>query len=177
VFDATESVDDVRQTAVAITHDEWWHLGLVLDPAAASARLYFDGEFVMEHAGMSLPPGLLAAEHLLTLGAPEAGRAAPWLGRLGHAALFSTALAASEVAEISLYGHELDLRGDLGGYQSSSALTHYWRLGDDPDAVGFDSGSAPLSLDDPYGNVDGSDVVPDGPESLAPSESVASASQ
>ncbi len=178
VFDAASAVDDVRETAVPVASDAWWHLALVLDSAAESARLYLDGELVMEHAGVRLPAGLTTSEHLLTLGATEAGRAAPWLGRLGHAAVFGVALGAAEVAEISLHGHEVDLRADVGSYESAGALAHYWRLGGDADAVGRDSGPAPLDFDDPYGNVDGEDVVRDGPESLAaPEESVASASQ
>jgi hypothetical protein len=176
VFDGVGGTDEVREAPVAVTPDEWWHLAVVLDPAG-STRLYFDGEVVLDAADVRLPAGLIAAEHALALGATEAGRAAPWLGRLGHAAVFASALGAGEVAEISLYGHELDLRGDLGAYRSSDALAHYWRLGDDASAVGVDSGSAALDLDDPYGNVDGSDVVRDGPESLASGASVASSAQ
>ena len=75
------------------------------------------------------------------------------------------ALGDDEIDEISLGGHALDLRADDGAYLASDALLHYWRLGEDPAAVGFDYGPAAISidLDDPAGNVDAADIVPDAP--------------
>jgi hypothetical protein len=177
VFDAASATDDVQETPAPIANDEWWHLALVLDPAAATARIYLDGELLSERTGLPLPEGLFTAQHLISLGAADSTRAAPWLGRLGHVAVFSAVLGAAEIAEISTRGHDLDLRGDAGTYQASGSLAHYWRLGGDPAAVGSDSGLAPVDFDDPYGNLDADDVVRDAPESLVSGESVASASQ
>jgi hypothetical protein len=177
VFDAASAADDVQETPAPIANDEWWHLALVLDPAAATARIYLDGELLSERTGLQLPESMFTAEHLLSLGAADSTRAAPWLGRLGHVAVFSAVLGAAEIAEISMRGHDLDLRGDAGAYQASGSLAHYWRLGGDPAAVGSDSGVAPVDFDDPYGNLDADDVVRDAPESLVSVESVASAGQ
>ena len=49
------------------------------------------------------------------------------------------------------------------GTQSAASLLHYWRLGDDSNAVGFDYGVAGEALDltDKDGGVD---IVADGPE-------------
>jgi hypothetical protein len=88
-----------------------------------------------------------------------------WHGAIGHVAFFGVALGDDEVSEISLRGHTLDLRENAGAYQASAALLHYWRLGEDPNAVGYDSGSAamPIDLDDASGYIDASDIVADAP--------------
>lgn len=171
ILDAASSSEQVGETPVPIESDVWWHLALVLSPDATSARVYFDGELATQQTELRLPPDLLGAELLITLGAADAERAAPWRGRLGHAALFQGVLGGEEIAEISLRGHALDLRSALGQYHGASALTHYWRLGATDDAVIRDSGPLPLDFDDPYGNIDRADVASDGPESLATAES------
>lgn len=54
----------------------------------------------------------------------------------------------------------------MGG-AANPKLAHYWRLGADPNAVGFDySLVGPLDLDEPAGNVDAEDIVEDAPASL-----------
>ena len=59
-------------------------------------------------------------------------------GLVGHSALWDTALGADEVAQIFWLGHSIDLRTDIGGYQSSNHLKHYWRLGEDPTGIARD---------------------------------------
>ena len=99
------------------------------------------------------------------VGGSGSATAGTWFGAIGHAALFALALGDDEVAEISLRGHTLDLRENAGAYQASDALLHYWRLGEDPNAVGYDSGSAstPIDLDDASGYMDSADIVADAP--------------
>ena len=93
------------------------------------------------------------------------GTPGTWLGEIGHVAFFGAALGDDEVTEIYERGHTLDLRANAGAYQASDALLHYWRLGEDPNAVGYDSGpaAAPIDLDDPAGYVDAADIVADAP--------------
>jgi hypothetical protein len=99
------------------------------------------------------------------LGASGSSGAGTWLGAIGHAAFFALALGDDEVAEIHQRGHTLDLRQNAGAYQANGALLHYWRLGEDANAVGYDSGSAatPIDLDDAAGYIDSADIVADAP--------------
>jgi hypothetical protein len=167
-FDTAQALDDVHETLAPIADGEWWNLSLVVDPAQGTAQLYLDGEPLASMGGSGISTALSAGSYSVTLGAGDVERAAPWLGRLGHAAIWSAALGAQEIAEISLLGHTLDLRVATGDYQAAAALAHYWRLGSDQAAVGFDYGLLPLDLDDAGGNLDVADVVGDAPESLAP---------
>jgi hypothetical protein len=167
-FDSTQALDDVQETPAPIADGEWWNLSLVVDPAQGTAQLYLDGEPLASMGATGISTALSAESYFVTLGAGDVERAAPWLGRLGHAAIWSAALGAPEIAEISLQGHALDLRVASGDYQAAEALAHYWRLGSDQAAVGFDYGLLPVDLDDAGGNLDVADVVGDAPESLAP---------
>ncbi len=167
-FAAAQGLDDVRETPAPIADGEWWNLSLVIDSEQGTALLYLDGELIAARAAGGLSTALSAESYAFVLGTGEAGRSAPWLGRLGHAAVWNTALLPDEIAEISLLGHALDLRADSAEYLGAAALAHYWRLGADAEAVGLDYGVAPIDLDDPLGGLDAADVVDDAPESLAP---------
>ncbi len=175
VFDAARALDAAHATPLPIEADAWWHLALVVETQARTATLYLDGEPLLTTGDLEIPGALSAGSYFVALGAADPARSQPWLGGLGHAALWNAPLEAEDIAEISLYGHALDLRSDVGEYLGADALVHYWRVGADGNAVGFDAGPAPLDLDDPYGNVDVDDVVADGPESLAPQVATASA--
>lgn len=167
-FDTAAALDDVQETPAPIADGEWWNLSLVVDPARGTAQLYLDGEPLASMGASGISTALAAESFFVTLGAGDVERAAPWLGRLGHAAIWDAALGAQEIAEISTLGHALDLRVASGDYRAADALAHYWRLGSDAAAVGFDYGLLPLDLDDADGNLDVADVVGDAPESLAP---------
>jgi hypothetical protein len=145
----------------------WWHLAVAFDPVTATARVYVDGELVAEHPGADFIAALTAVPLRVTLGATD-GRIGPWRGRLGHSAIFARALGPEEITELSIRGHEVDLRADLGAYHGAAALAHYWRLGALAATVGLDFVALPLDLNDPAGNVAADDVVADAPGSLAP---------
>ena len=66
------------------------------------------------------------------------GGTAPLNGLVGHTALWDIVLGEDEITQIFALGHSIDLRMDLGDYQSSGNLKHYWRPGEDSMAIGRD---------------------------------------
>ena len=169
LFDPAAGLDDVVQTPAPIVADRWWHLVVAIDEPTGVARIFLDGELLILRSGLEISPALSESDYFVALGAGRVGRSDPWPGQLGHAAIWNALLGEPEIAEISMRGHELDLRTDVGDYRGASALGHYWRLGHDPAALGLDSGLAPpLDLDDPSGNVDARNIVSDAPASLVP---------
>lgn len=122
----------VRGEVVSPT--DWTHVVAVYDSTATGeeATLYLDG--------------VLAAT------GPASGRDMPaagavWIGRylndtfvtdgsFDELGLWTTALAADEVAAIYGGGAPLDLRDATGDYVSDTTLAGYWRMGDDDDVTG-----------------------------------------
>ncbi|MEX2205606.1 MAG: LamG-like jellyroll fold domain-containing protein [Myxococcota bacterium] len=156
--------------AGALAPGSWQHLALSFDAAIdAAPMLAVDGMIrAPSSANLTGNPAVFgdSAGHVFVgSSGSSTGTTGTWHGAIGHVAFFGLALGDDEVAEIFLRGHTLDLRLDAGAYQSGDALLHYWRLGEDPNAVGYDSGSAPtpIDLDDPSGQIDAGDIVADAP--------------
>ena len=151
----------------ALVPGDWQHIALTFDAAIDSAPVLLVDGMVRAPASAVLTGNSAtfsdSAGRVFVGGGT--GSAGTWFGAIGHAAIWNVALGDDEIAELSLRGHSLDLRGNLGAYLAKDALLHYWRLGEDPTAVGFDYGAAavPIDLDDPAGNVDAADIVPDAP--------------
>jgi hypothetical protein len=148
----------------------WQHLALTFDASIdAAPMLAVDGMTrAPSSANLTGSPAVFSdsAGRVLVGGTGStSGATGTWHGAIGHVAFFGVALGDDEVAEIFVRGHALDLRGNAGAYQASEALLHYWRLGEDPNAVGYDSGPAttPIDLDDPSGYIDAGDIVADAP--------------
>jgi hypothetical protein len=155
----------------ALAPGEWQHLALTFDSAVdAAPMLLVDGlNRAPSSATLTGNPATFSdSAGRVFVGGSGSGSTGTWFGAIGHVGFFGLALGDDEVAEISLHGHALDLRQNSGAYQASEALLHYWRLGEDPNAVGYDSGSAPqpIDLDDASGYVDGADIVADAPAAL-----------
>ena len=168
--DAGQSVYEASW-AGALTPGAWQHLALTFDASVDAAPILLVDGVVRAPTSATLSgaaPTFADSAGRVFVGGGDAAGIGTWLGAIGHAAVFGVALGDDEVAEISQRGHALDLREDSGAYQASGALLHYWRLGEDPNAVGYDSGSAstPIDLDDASGYMDGADIVADAPASL-----------
>jgi hypothetical protein len=154
--------------AGALVPGEWQHLALSFDAQVDSApSLLVDGlTRAPTSANLTGHPAVLTdSAGRVFVGGSASGTTGTWFGAIGHIALFGAALGDDEIHEISVRGHTLDLHENAGAYQSSDALLHYWRLGDDPSFVGYDSGTADVAvdLDDPTGSIDVADVVADAP--------------
>ncbi len=154
--------------AATIVPGSWQHIALTFDASVDSAPVLLVDGTVRAPASAVLTGNAATfsdSAGRIFIGASSTGSVATWFGAIGHAALWNVALGDDEIAEISLRGHSLDLRENQGAYLAKDALLHYWRLGEDPTAVGFDYGAAavPIDLDDPAGNVDAADIVPDAP--------------
>lgn len=154
----------------ALVPGDWQHLALTFDASIDSApMLLVDGTArAPSSANLTGNPAVFgdSAGRVFVGGSGNTtGTTGTWLGAIGHVAFFGLALGDDEIAEIFVRGHALDLRSNAGAYQASDALLHYWRLGEDPNAVGYDSGSAatPIDLDDPSGYVDAGDILADAP--------------
>ncbi len=153
--------------AGALALGDWQHLALTFDASVDGApMLLVDGATrAPSSANLTGNPAVFAdSAGRVFVGGSGAGTGT-WLGAIGHVAYFGLALGDDEVAEIYVRGHALDLRANAGTYQASDALLHYWRLGEDPNAVGYDSGAAstPIDLDDASGYIDAADIVADAP--------------
>ncbi len=155
----------------ALVAAEWQLVALTFDAEVdASPILFVDGHVLgpasSEFTGHA-PVFSDSAGRILIGSTGDAG-VGTWYGAIGHVALFDVALGDDEIDELWLRGHSLDLRANLGAYQSTDALLHYWRLGDEPSAVGADFGlaSLPIDLDDPAGGIDAADIILDAPALL-----------
>ena len=118
------------------------HIVVVWDGAAGalgSLSVYVDGELRPPSiVGTDLAGVMHDSERSVLLGG------SPSLdGLIGHTALWARALSAQEIAQVHFLGHAINLRGDIGDYQSSAHLRHYWRLGEDPVAIGRDFAANP----------------------------------
>jgi len=154
----------------ALVPGDWQHLALAFDASIDSAPILSVDGLTRAPSSANLtgnPPvfGDSAGRVFVGGSGNTTGTTGTWLGAIGHVAFFGLALGDDEIAEIFVRGHALDLRTNAGAYQASDALLHYWRLGEDPNAVGYDSGPAatPIDLDDPSGSVDAGDIVADAP--------------
>jgi len=153
--------------AAALVPGDWQHLALTFDAQVDSAPILLIDGMTRAPSSASLignPPVFSDSAGRVFVGA-SGGTTGTWLGAIGHVAFFGAALGDDEVNEIYMRGHTLDLRANAGAYQASDALLHYWRLGENPNAVGYDSGpaAAPIDLDDPAGYIDAADIVADAP--------------
>lgn len=161
---------------LAPVSDVWQHLAVVFDPAVdLEPRVYLDlGPCTLLQSDWNgWAFGLPNAEGYVRLGGSPTPGATGYAGRIGHTAIWADALTRSELSDIHARGHQIDLRVPAGRYESFGELVHYWRLGEDPGAIGFDLGTsdAPIDLDDPAGGVGPAQIVMDGPESLLDSTS------
>lgn len=152
----------------ALVGGEWRHVALTFNAQVDAAPLLFANGSVRAPDLAELtghPPTFSDSAGRIVVGSDGSGTLTTWRGAIGHIGLWNVALGDDEIDEIALRGHTLDLRENAGAYQGMDALLHYWRLGEDVNAVGLDSGSAtvPIDLDDPAGGVDASDVVLDAP--------------
>lgn len=156
---------------LAPADDLWQQLVVVFDPdTGLEPELYLDLApcTLLESQSNGAPLGIPDTEWLLHLGGtPEPGDPG-LLGRLGHAAIWSTAVSRTELDSIFKRGHEIDLRLPVGQYESDASLVHYWRIGEEVAPLGYDLGTSdqPIDLDDPAGGLDADDLVLDGPVSL-----------
>jgi hypothetical protein len=165
--DAGQVVYEASYAGVLVP-GEWQHLALTFDASVDAAPILLVDGMTRAPTSANLTgnaPTFADSAGRVFIGGSGSATAGTWFGAIGHTAFFALALGDDEVAEISLRGHTLDLRENAGAYQASDALLHYWRLGEDPNAVGYDSGSAatPIDLDDATGYIDGSDIVADAP--------------
>lgn len=156
---------------LAPANDLWQHLAVVFDPDVdLEPRVYLDlGPCTLlqsEWNGWAF--GLPSAEGFVRIGGSAAATALGFIGRIGHTAIWADALSRDELSEIHARGHQVDLRGPVGTYDSFDDLIHYWRLGDLDRPIGYDLGTsdAPIDLDDPAGGVGPDHVVQDGPTAL-----------
>ena len=154
--------------AGVLSPGEWQHLALTFDSAIDSGPMLLVDGLTRAPTSANLTGNAATFSDTsgrVFVGGSGSGGTATWLGAIGHVALFGAALGDDEINEISVRGHTLDLRENAGAYQGSAALLHYWRLGEDPNAVGYDSGSAatPIDLDDASGYIDAADIVADAP--------------
>ncbi len=164
--DAGQLVYDAIYSA-ALVPGSWQHLALTFDGQVDSAPLLLIDGMTRAPTSANLTgnaPVFTDSAGRVFVGGGS-GASGTWFGAIGHVALFGAALGDDEIDEISLRGHTLDLHENSGAYQASDALLHYWRLGEDPSAVGYDSGLAtvPIDLDDPAGYIDAADIVADAP--------------
>jgi hypothetical protein len=149
----------------ALLPGEWQNLVVAYDAQLDSEPAVFvDGVLVSASTSSGAVAFSDGARHVL-LGGGAVAATGTWQGTLGHAAVWDQALGDAEIAEIAAGGHALDPGVETGDYHGQDALLHWWKPGADPAAPGSDYGPAavPIDLDDPAGNVDDSDVTPDGP--------------
>jgi hypothetical protein len=152
----------------ALVAGAWQHVALTFDFQVDSAPVLLVDGMARAPASANLtgsPATFSDSAGRVFVGGGATAAAGTFWGAIGQVAIWNVALGDDEIGEISQRGHSLDLRENLGAYQAKDALLHYWRLGENPNAVGFDYGPAavPIDLDDAAGNVDAADIVPDAP--------------
>ena len=168
VYNASGQLVFQATYAAALVAGEWRHVAVTFDAQVDPTPVLFVDGALQTPANANLtgnPPTFSDSAGRLFVGGGGSDSTGTWWGAIGHAAIWSEALADDEVDEIVARGHALDLRENLGAYQAKDALLHYWRPGESTSAVGFDFGrtSVPIDLDDAAGNVDATDIVADGP--------------
>jgi hypothetical protein len=156
---------------LAPADDLWQQLVVVFDPDnGLEPQVYLDLApcTLLESESNGAPLGIPDTDWLLRLGGTSEPGEAGLLGRLGHAAIWSTAVSRTELDSIFKRGHEIDLRLPVGQYESDASLVHYWRIGEEVAPLGYDLGTSdqPIDLDDPAGGLGADDLVLDGPVSL-----------
>jgi hypothetical protein len=157
----------------ALAPGQWQHLAVTFDGEVDGAPVVLVDGATRAPSSANLtghPPVFGDSAGRVFVGGTGAAAAGTgtWHGAIGHVAFFGVALGEDEIDELAARGHTLDLHQNSGAYHSSYALLHYWRLGEDPSAVGFDTGTADaaIDLDDPAGNMDAADVLLDAPALL-----------
>ena len=120
--------------------DAWHHLVCTFNESAA--KMYYDGSLVVNSTGL----------------AEASTTGALWFGKYGGGGLQfegnldeiswwnNTTLELAAVEQIYNSGAPIDLSSDSGNYTSSSALTHWWRMGD---------GDTYDTINDNVGDLDG----------------------
>jgi hypothetical protein len=154
----------------AATAGEWQQLAVVFDPGFdLEPRLYLDLEacplLAVEPEDAVFEP---QPSRFVAIGGATDAQGEGFVGRIGHVAIWDAVLPWAGLEVVQRSGHAIDLRLATDAYSSAGSLSHYWRLGDLDEAIGYDLGrsAAALDLDDAAGAIAYDDVVLDGPAAI-----------
>jgi hypothetical protein len=89
------------------------------------------------------------------------------VGRFHSFAIWDDDLDQANITAIFNEGDGLgfDLSSDSGNYNKSANLIHWWKLGEDADDIGADSGGgAAIDIDTNAVNISSADIVEDAPQ-------------
>jgi len=158
VRDSTLStVFENRKWNAVLTANTWTHL--VVTWNGTDLALYIDSVLTASDlTPVNDPHTMIDSLRDITYGANWSGAlvhsqlAGPWIGHLGHLAIWDEVITAAEVASIFNPNvgppFAIDLRQNTGNYVSSENLQHYWR-----------PGFTDIGINDISGNVNNRDFI------------------
>jgi hypothetical protein len=139
----------------ALAQDRWLHVTATWN--GTSLRTYVGGTERVPTVISDLALAMADVPRELAVGTNLWSPGVEAVARLGHLAIWNRALSASEVLGVRDAAHEVDLRMEDVG----QGLVHYYRIGEDTAALGWDQGALPVHLA-PVG-LDPSAVILDAP--------------